>query len=100
MGTDIRFASGRWCNGMKDIPPFEWRGYMASTEVLQGAIQQMSLIPLDEMESFLRESIEATDPSTELSRKKIAAALRQLRLIAASRRYISEVRALLQEDTR
>jgi hypothetical protein len=73
-----------------------WRGYVAGVEVMQGAIQQLSLVPLHEMETFLQEAIEATAPDAELPRRKIIAARRQLDLIRVSQHYMSEVQALLK----
>jgi len=84
---------------MKDPQVFDYRNYSTGIEVLKGAIQQMDLVPLDEMESFLQKSIEATDPNSELSSKKIKAARRPRSLIDLSKRYMSEVRGLLGDDT-
>jgi len=83
---------------MKDPQVFDYRNYSTGIEVLKGAIQQMDLVPLDEMESFLQQAIEATDQNSELSRKKIKAARSQLVLIDLSKRYISEVRGLLGDE--
>ena len=83
---------------MKDPQAFDYRNYSTGIEVLKGAIQQMDLVPLDEMESFLQQAIEATDPNSELSSKKIKAARRQLVLIDLSKRYMSEVRGLLGDE--
>jgi hypothetical protein len=83
---------------MKTNQGFDWRIYSTSMEVLQGAIQQMSLVPLDDMELFLHNAIEATIPKDELSQKKIKAARRQLNLLGVSQRYMSEVRTLLEDD--
>jgi hypothetical protein len=83
---------------MKTNQVFDWRIYSTSMEVLHGAIQQMGLVPLDEMEHFLHNAIEATVPDSELSKKKIKAAKRQLDLISVSQRYMSEVKKLLGDD--
>ncbi len=83
---------------MTDPRVSDWRDYSTSIEVLKGAIQQMGLIPLKEMQSFLEKAIQATEASSELSRRKIRAAKRQLSLISISRRYFSEVTALLEEE--
>jgi hypothetical protein len=83
---------------METNPVFDWRIYSTSMEVLQGAIQQMSLVPLDDMERFLHNAIEATVPDSELSMKKIQAAKRQLDLLGVTQRYMSEVRELLGDD--
>ena len=83
---------------MKDPQVFDYRNYSTGIEVLKGAIQQMDLVPLDEMELFLQKSIEATDPNSELPRKKIKAARRQLVLIDLSKQYMSEVRGLLGDE--
>ena len=78
-----------------DLGEFDWRNYSTGIEVLQGAIQQMSLVPLAEMEDFLQRAIAVTGASDDLSRRKIRAARKQLELIEVSRRYFSEVQALL-----
>ncbi|HLA81225.1 MAG TPA: hypothetical protein VJP78_06385 [Thermoleophilia bacterium] len=71
--------------------------YETGIEVLHGAIQQMGLVPLEDMEGFLEETIKTMMPDSELSRRKVRAARRQLRLIAVSRRYVSEIRAILAD---
>jgi len=57
----------------------------------------MGLVPLEDMEGFLEETIKTMMPDSELSRRKVRAARRQLRLIAVSRRYVSEIRAILAD---
>ncbi len=84
---------------MKDTHPFDWRSYTTGIEVLHGAIQQLDLVPLDDMELFLRNSIESTTPDSELSKKKIKAARKQLDMIDISKRYISEIRGFLEDAT-
>jgi len=76
---------------------FDWRVYKTSIEILKQAIQQMDLIPLENMEIFLQHSIGATVPDSELPRKKIKAAQHQLKLIALSKKFMSEVRGLLED---
>ncbi len=83
---------------MEDALEFDWRAYKTSIEILRQAIRQMDLVPLENMEIFLRQSIAATFPDTELPRKKIKAAKQQLELIDASKLYMAQVRDLLRED--
>jgi hypothetical protein len=85
---------------MDTLGGFDWRNYSTGIEVLHGAIQQMSLLPLAEMGEFLTRAIAATRASGDLSRRKILAARRQLELIEATRRYFSEVRELLRAGPR
>lgn len=74
---------------------FDYQSYKTGIEVLHGAIQQLNLVPLDEMEYFLEESIEATIPENGVSKAKIAAAIHQLELIRATKAFMTEVQALL-----
>lgn len=75
---------------------FDWRIYKTSIEILRQAIQQMDLVPLENMEIFLQQSISATDPDSELPKRKINAAQHQLELIALSMKFMSAVRDLLE----
>ncbi|MCH7587624.1 MAG: hypothetical protein IIC78_06265 [Chloroflexi bacterium] len=77
---------------------FDWKTYKTSIEILRQAIQQMDLVPLENMEIFLHQSISATVPDSDLPRKKIKAARQQLELIAVSMKYMAQVRGLLGED--
>ncbi len=76
---------------------FDWKIYKTSIEILRQAIQQMDLVPLENMEIFLQHSISATVPDSELPKRKIKAAQQQLELIALSMTFMSEVRDLLEE---
>jgi len=77
---------------------FDWKTYKTSIEILRQAIQQMDLVPLENMEIFLHQSISATVPDSDLPRKKIKAARQQLELIGVSKTYMAQVRGLLGEE--
>jgi hypothetical protein len=51
---------------MNRLGGFEWRNHSTGIEVLRGAIQQMSLIPLAEMGEFLTRAIAAARASDDL----------------------------------
>jgi hypothetical protein len=70
--------------------------YRTSMQVLQDAIQQLMLVPLEEMEAFLAASMEASGVETELEKHKMKAAEDQLELIRLARIFSTGVRSLLE----
>jgi hypothetical protein len=70
--------------------------YRTSMQLLQDAVQQLMLVPLDEMEQFLVGLMEASGNETELERRKMKSAEGQLALIQLSRVFAGGVRSLLE----
>ena len=70
--------------------------YRTSMQMLQDAVQQLMLVPLDEMEQFLVAAMEASGAETELEQRKMKAADGQLALIRLSQVFAAGVRSLLE----
>jgi hypothetical protein len=64
-------------------------------QVLQEAVQQMMLVPLEEMEEFLVAAMEASGEETDLEKRKMKAAEDQLELIRLALPFAVGVRSLL-----
>jgi len=65
-------------------------------QVLQEAVQQMMLVPLEEMEEFLVTAMEVSGDETELEIRKLKAAADQLELIRLAKPFSIGVRSLLE----
>jgi hypothetical protein len=65
-------------------------------ELLQDAVQQLMLVPLEEMEAFLVAAMEASGQDSELEKRKLKAAEGQLELIRLSQSFTTSVRSLLE----
>lgn len=65
-------------------------------QVLQDAVQQMMLVPLEEMEEFLVTAMEVSGDETELEIRKLKAAADQLELIRLAKPFSIGVRSLLE----
>jgi phage-related protein len=72
--------------------------YRTSMQLLQDAVQQLMLVPLDEMEEFLVALMEASGTETELEQRKMKAAEGQLALIRLAREFSGGVRRLLADS--
>jgi phage-related protein len=72
--------------------------YRTSMQLLQDAVQQLMLVPLDEMEEFLVALMEASGTETELEQRKMKAAEGQLALIRLSREFSGGIRRLLADS--
>jgi hypothetical protein len=66
--------------------------------MLQDAVQQLMLVPLDEMEEFLVTLMEASGNETELEQRKMKSADGQLALIRHAQVFAAGVRALLEAN--
>lgn len=71
--------------------------YRTSMQLLQDSVQQLMLVPLEEMQDFLAAAIEASAEETELEKHKMKAAKDQLELIRLARTFSNGVRALLED---
>ena len=72
--------------------------YRTSMQLLQDAVQQLMLVPLDEMEEILVALMEASGTETELEQRKMKAAEGQLALIRLSREFSGGIRRLLADS--
>ncbi|MEJ2012874.1 MAG: hypothetical protein P8X64_11720 [Anaerolineales bacterium] len=72
--------------------------YRTSMQLLQDAVQQLMLVPLDEMEEFLVRLMDASGTETELEQRKMKAADGQLALIRLSQVFAAGVRSLLEAN--
>jgi phage-related protein len=70
--------------------------YRTSMQLLQNAIQQLMLVPLDEMEEFLVQLMDASGTETELEQRKMKSAEGQLELIRLSQVFSVGVRSLIE----
>ncbi len=73
-----------------------YSAYRYGMQVLQDAVQQMMLVPLDEMEDFLVAAMEVSGEETELEKRKMKAATDQLELIRLAMPFSVGVRSLLE----
>ena len=73
-----------------------YSAYRYGMQVLQDAVQQLMLVPLEEMEEFLVTAIEVSGEETELEKRKMKAAEDQLELIRLATPFSTGVRALLK----
>lgn len=72
-----------------------YAAYGYGMQVLQEAVQQMMLVPLEEMEEFLVAAMEASGEETDLEKRKMKAAEDQLELIRLALPFAVGVRSLL-----
>jgi hypothetical protein len=72
-----------------------YAAYRYGMQVLQEAVQQMMLVPLEEMEEFLVAAMEASGEETDLEKRKMKAAEDQLELIRLALPFAVGVRSLL-----
>ena len=72
-----------------------YSAYRYSMQTLQDAVQQLMLVPLDEMEEFLVTAMEVSGEETELEKRKMKAAEGQLELIRLAKPFSIGVRSLL-----
>jgi phage-related protein len=72
--------------------------YRTSMQLLQDAVQQLMLVPLDEMEEFLITLMDASGNETELEQRKMKSAEGQLALIRISQAFAAGVRELLEAN--
>ncbi len=73
-----------------------YAAYRYGMQVLQDAVQQMMLVPLEEMEEFLVTAMEVSGDETELEIRKLKAAADQLELIRLAKPFSIGVRSLLE----
>ena len=64
-------------------------------QVLQDAVQQLMLVPLEEMEEFLVTAMEVSGEESDLEKRKMKSAEGQLDLIRLARPFSTGVRSLL-----
>ena len=72
--------------------------YRTSMQLLQDAVQQLMLVPLDEMDEFLVRLMDASGDETELEQRKMRSAAGQLELIRLASSFAGEVRELLKRQ--
>jgi hypothetical protein len=72
--------------------------YRTSMQLLQDAVQQLMLVPLDEMEEFLITLMDASGNETGLEQRKMKSAEGQLALIRISQAFAAGVRELLEAN--
>jgi len=72
-----------------------YAAYRYGMQVLQEAVQQMMLVPLEEMEEFLVAAMEASGEETDLEKRKMKAAEDQIELIRLALPFAVGVRSLL-----
>jgi len=70
--------------------------YRTSMQLLQDAVQQLMLVPLEEMDQFLVRLMEASGNETELEQRKMRSAAGQLELIRLASGFAGDVRQLLE----
>jgi hypothetical protein len=73
-----------------------YAAYRYGMQGLQDAVQQMMLVPLEEMEEFLVTAMEVSGDETELEIRKLKAAADQLELIRLAKPFSIGVRSLLE----
>ncbi len=73
-----------------------YSAYRYGMQVLQDAVQQLMLVPLEEMQEFLVTAMEVSGEETELEKRKMKAAEGQLELIRLARPVTAGVRSLLE----
>ena len=67
-------------------------------QLLQDSVQQLMLVPLEEMEDFLVGAIEASGIESDLEKRKMKAAEDQLELIRLAYTFSIGVRSLLESN--
>lgn len=72
-----------------------YSAYRYSMQAFQDVVQQLMLVPLEEMEEFLVAAMEASGEESELEKRKMKAAEDQLELIRLAKPFSSGVRSLL-----
>lgn len=65
-------------------------------QALQNAVQQLMLVPLEEMEEFLVAAMEVSGEETDLEKPKMKSAEGQLELIRLAKPFSTGVRSLLE----
>ncbi len=73
-----------------------YAAYSYSMQALQDAVQQLMLVPLEEMEEFLVTAMEVSGEETELEKRKMKSAEGQLELIRLAKPFSTGVRSLLE----
>ena len=73
-----------------------YSAYRYSMQALQDAVQQLMLVPLEEMEEFLVIAMEVSGEETELEKHKMKAAEGQVELIRLAKPFSTGVRYLLE----
>ena len=73
-----------------------YSAYRYSMQALQDAVQQLMLVPLEEMDDFLVAAMEISGDATYLEKRKMKAAADQLELIRLARPFATSVRSLLE----
>ena len=73
-----------------------YSAYRYSMQALQDAVQQLMLVPLDEMEEFLVAAMEVSGEESEIEKRKMKAAEGQLELIRLAMPFSTGVRSLLE----
>jgi hypothetical protein len=68
-----------------------YSAYRYSMQALQDAVQQLMLVPLEEMEEFLVTAMEVSGEETELEKRKMKADEDQLELIRLAMPFSSGV---------
>ena len=73
-----------------------YSAYRYSMQTLQDAVQQLMLVPLEEMEDFLVAAMEVSGEESDLEKRKMKAAEGQLELIRLAMPFSTGVRSLLE----
>ena len=73
-----------------------YSAYRYSMQALQDAVQQLMLVPLEEMEDFLVAAMEVSGEETDLEKCKMKSAADQLELIRLAKPFSTGVRSLLE----
>jgi hypothetical protein len=73
-----------------------YSAYRYSMQALQDAVQQLMLVPLEEMEEFLVTAMEVSGDESDLEKRKMKAAEGQLELIRLAKPFSTGVRSLLE----
>ena len=72
-----------------------YSAYRYSMQTLQDAVQQLMLVPLEEMEDFFVTAMEVSGEESDLEKRKMKAAADQLELIRLVKPFSTGVRSLL-----
>jgi hypothetical protein len=73
-----------------------YSAYRYSMQALQDAVQQLMLVPLEEMEEFLVAAMEVSGEETDLEKRKMKSAEGQLELIRLAKPFSIGVRSILE----
>ena len=73
-----------------------YSAYRYSMQAFQDAVQQLMLVPLEEMEDFLVAAMEISGEETELEKRKMKSTEGQLELIRLAKPFSIGVRSLLE----